>query len=124
MVLCCNRLKEIGNYTKVRRIKDVASVYGDNKDTCGKNGRLRTHWTKGENRIKYENVEGEGCHGWMPQKDVMEGCHGRMSRKDATEGCHRRMPWKDVTEGGSLFKARKKRGYSVPDEINTWIIFV
>ena len=48
-----------------------------------------------------------------------------MSQKDATEGCHGRMPWKDVTEGGSLFKARKREGgYSVPDEINAWIIFV
>ena len=55
MVFCCNRLEEIGNY-KVRRIKDVASMYGDNKDRCG--GKWKIHWTKGKNRIKYEGVEG------------------------------------------------------------------
>ena len=35
MVLCSNRLEEIGNYRKVRRIKDGASIYGDTKDMCG-----------------------------------------------------------------------------------------
>ena len=57
MVFCCNRLEEIGKYKKVRRIKDILSMYGDIKDTCGENGRLRTRWTKGENKIKYEGVE-------------------------------------------------------------------
>ena len=36
MVFCSNRLEEVGNYGKVRRIKYGASVHGDNKDTCGK----------------------------------------------------------------------------------------
>ena len=38
MVLCSNRLEEIENYGKVRRIKYGASmrIHGDNKDTCEK----------------------------------------------------------------------------------------
>ena len=50
----------------------------------------------------------EGCHGRMPQKDVMEGCHGRMSWKE--EVCSR--------------QEKREGGYSVPDEINAWIIFL
>ena len=47
MVFCCNRLEEIGNYKKVRRIKDVASVYGDNKDTCGGKWKIKDSLDKG-----------------------------------------------------------------------------
>ena len=36
MVFCSNRLEEVENYGKVRRIKYGASIHGDNKDTCGK----------------------------------------------------------------------------------------
>ena len=56
-------MEEVENYGKVRRIKYGASIHGDNKDMCGKEqvwGKmwgLRTHWTKGENKIKYEGVE-------------------------------------------------------------------
>ena len=49
-----------------------------------------------------------GCNGRMPWKDVMEGCHGRMSGKE--EVCSR--------------QEKREGGYSVPDEINAWIIFV
>ena len=38
---CSNRLEEIGNYRKVRRIKDEASVYGDKKDTCGRKWKIK-----------------------------------------------------------------------------------
>ena len=38
MVFCSNRLEEIKNYGKVRRIKCGVSmgIYGDNNDTCEK----------------------------------------------------------------------------------------
>ena len=38
MVFCSNRLEEIKDYRKVRRIKNGASmgIYGDNDDTCEK----------------------------------------------------------------------------------------
>ena len=55
MAFCSNRLEEIANYKKVRRIKVYMEIIGIH---VGKNGRLKTRWTKGENRIKYEGVEG------------------------------------------------------------------
>ena len=36
MVFCSNRLEEIKNFGKVRRINYRASIHGDNKDTCEK----------------------------------------------------------------------------------------
>ena len=41
MVFCSNRLEEIGIDRKVRRIKDVASVYGDTKDRCGGKWKIK-----------------------------------------------------------------------------------
>ena len=118
----------------MRRIKDILRCMEIIRIHVGENGILRTHWTKGENRMKYEGVEGYGCHERMLRKDVTEGCHGRMSQKDATEGCHGRMPQKDFTEGGHGWMSRKEEvytreqkregGYPFPDEINAWIIFV
>ena len=52
---CSNRLEEIGNYRKVRRIKQVYMEI--RRIRVWENGRLRTCWTKGENKIKYEGVE-------------------------------------------------------------------
>ena len=47
MVFCCNRLEEIGNYKKVRRIKDLASVHGNNKDTCGGKWKIKDSLEQG-----------------------------------------------------------------------------
>ena len=47
MVFCSNRLEEIGNYRKVRRIKDGASVYGDKKDTCGGKWKIKDSLDQG-----------------------------------------------------------------------------
>ena len=57
MVFFSNRLEDIGNYRKVRRIKAGASVYGDNKDTCGGKWKIKDSLDQGGNRIKYEGVE-------------------------------------------------------------------
>ena len=43
---------------KVRRIKDISRCMEIIRICVGENIRLRTRWTKGENRIKYEGVEG------------------------------------------------------------------
>ena len=47
MVFCSNRLEEVGNYGKVRRIKYGASVHGDNKDTCGGKWKIKDLLDKG-----------------------------------------------------------------------------
>ena len=52
MVFCCNRLEEIGNYKKVRRIKDVASVHGDKKDTCGGKWKIKDLLDQGGDQDK------------------------------------------------------------------------
>ena len=50
-------MEEVGNYGKVGRIKYGASVYGDNKDTCGGKWKIKDLLDKRENRIKYKGVE-------------------------------------------------------------------
>ena len=47
MVFCSNRLEEIRNYGKVRRIKYRTSVHGDNKDTCGGKWKIKHSMDKG-----------------------------------------------------------------------------
>ena len=54
----------------MRRIKDISRCMEIIRIRVGENGRLRTRLTKGENKIKYEGVEENGCHG-------RTGCHGR-----------------------------------------------
>ena len=41
MLICSNSLEEIGDYGKVRRIEDIYSIYGDNKDTCGGKWKIK-----------------------------------------------------------------------------------
>ena len=42
----------------MRRINDISRCMEIIRIRVGENGRFRTRWTKGENRIKYEGVEG------------------------------------------------------------------